>query len=128
MSEQKHTPGPWTYSRWDEHGYTKFYVSQQEGAPYTPEYSDVADLISETVSGERVAIQQANARLISAAPDLFEAVLIGHRDSLGMPTGDLLAAANCLRNNGHHDLAVALELKHAVEQAAIAKATGSSHE
>lgn len=75
MSEIKHTPGPWTYSRWDEHGYTKFYVSQQEGAPYTPEYSNVAGLISETVSGERVAIQEANACLIAAAPELLEALM-----------------------------------------------------
>jgi hypothetical protein len=74
MSEIKHTPGPWTYSRWDEHGYTRFYIAQQEGAPYTPDYSDVASMVTETVSGERIAVQEANARLIAAAPELLEAL------------------------------------------------------
>lgn len=75
MSEKTSpTPGPWTFSRWDEHGYTRFYIAQQEGAPYTPDYSDVASCVAETVSGERVEIQEANARLLSAAPDLLEAL------------------------------------------------------
>ena len=69
--DMKYTPGPWAYSRWDERGETRFYIAQQEGAPYTPNYSDVATLIAETVSLERRAIQEANARLISAAPELL---------------------------------------------------------
>ena len=84
----KHTPGPWAFSRSDNFGDARFYVAQQDGAPYTPNYSDVATLIAETVSGERVSIQEANARLIAAAPELLEAlravdVLFGHlaRDS-----------------------------------------------
>lgn len=74
MSENKFTPGPWYYSRWDEHGRTSFYVAQQDGAPYTPSYSDVGRLICETVDGERVAIQEANAMLIAVAPELLEAL------------------------------------------------------
>lgn len=70
MSTQ-HTPGPWTFSEGFQFGDTRFYIAQQEGAPYTPYYSDVATLIAETVSGERVTIQRANARLISAAPELL---------------------------------------------------------
>lgn len=70
----KHTPGPWTCSRDDQFGDTRFYVTQQEGAPYTPDYSDVATLIAETCSGDRVAKQEANARLIAAAPELLEAL------------------------------------------------------
>lgn len=70
----KHTPGPWTFSRWDQFGEARFYVAQAEGAPYTPNYSDVATLIAETVSSEYVSIQEANARLIAAAPDLLEAL------------------------------------------------------
>lgn len=72
--EAKHTPGPWRYGAWEQFGDTRFYISQQEGAPYTPYYSDVASLIAETVSSELVAIQQANARLIAAAPELLEAL------------------------------------------------------
>ena len=70
----KHTPGPWTFSGFDQFGETRFYVSQQEGAPYTPNYSDVASLIAETVSSERIAIQRANAKLIAAAPELLAAL------------------------------------------------------
>lgn len=70
MSNQ-HTPGPWTFSEGFQFGDTRFYIAQQDGAPYTPYYSDVATLIAETVSGERVAIQRANAKLIVAAPELL---------------------------------------------------------
>ena len=70
----KPTPGPWAYSRWDQFGDTRFYIAQADGAPYTPDYSDVATLIAETVSDERVQIQEANARLIAAAPELLEAL------------------------------------------------------
>jgi hypothetical protein len=70
----KHTPGPWTYSRSQQYGDWRFYVAQADGAPYTPHYSDVATLIAETVSDERRSIQEANARLIAAAPDLLEAL------------------------------------------------------
>lgn len=72
--ETKFTPGPWSFSRSEQWGDTRFYVAQEEGAPYTPNYSDVATLIAETVSGEIVHIQEANARLIAAAPELFEAL------------------------------------------------------
>lgn len=70
----QHTPGPWTFSRWDQFGESRFYVAQQDGAPYTPNYSDVATLIAETVSSEFVRIQEANARLIAAAPELLDAL------------------------------------------------------
>lgn len=73
MSTQ-HTPGPWTFSRWDQYGDARFYVAQAEGAPYTPNYSDVSTLIAKTVSMERVLIQEANARLIVSAPDLLKAL------------------------------------------------------
>lgn len=68
--ETKHTPGPWYYSKVEELGSTHFYIAQQEGAPYTPNYSDVS---FSTCSGEYVDIQEANARLIAAAPELLEA-------------------------------------------------------
>lgn len=71
MSNTQHTPGPWTYSRSEQYGASRFYVAQADGAPFTPHYSDVATLIAETVSDERRSIQEANARLIAAAPDLM---------------------------------------------------------
>lgn len=73
MSTAQHTPGPWAFSRSTDFGDARFYVSQAEGAPYTPNYSDVATLIAETVSSERARIQEANARLIATAPDYHDA-------------------------------------------------------
>lgn len=69
-----HTPGPWTFSQSAQYGDTRFYVAQADGAPYTPHYSDVATLIAETVNDERKSIQEANARLIAAAPELLDAL------------------------------------------------------
>jgi hypothetical protein len=67
-----------------------------------------------------------DAHLIAAAPYLLNAACLGHADSPGLPAGDLLAAANVLRNNGHVELATRLEQKHAAECEAIAKATGEN--
>lgn len=86
MSAAKHTPGPWTFSRSDQFGDARFYVAQADGAPYTPHYSDVATLIAETVPSERVSIQEANARLIAAAPELLEAL----KDLMAMYGGPFL--------------------------------------
>jgi hypothetical protein len=71
-----HTPGPWTFSRHTDYGDVRFYVAQADGAPYTPDYSDVATLIAETVNSERSRIQEANARLIAAAPDLLASLMV----------------------------------------------------
>ncbi len=66
-----------------------------------------------------------HARLFAAAPELLDAASMGHDDSPGLPCGDLLAAANVLRNNGLEELAERLERKHEAERAAILKATGA---
>ena len=66
----QHTPGPWRYDT-DSNGW-EFRISQEDGAPYTPGYSDVAHFNS--VQGEARDIQEANARLIAAAPELLEAL------------------------------------------------------
>lgn len=70
----KFTPGPWTFSTDNQFGDTRFYIAQQEGAPYTPHYSDVATVIAETCVGDQLAIQEANARLIAASPELLAAL------------------------------------------------------
>jgi hypothetical protein len=76
----QHTPGPWTFTRREDYRNVSFYVAQQDDAPYTPDYSDVATLIAETARSEREIIQEANARLIAAAPDLLAALQVVLRD------------------------------------------------
>lgn len=67
----KHTPGPWAaHKSQSVLGGNVYYISQQEGAPYTPNYSDVC----QTVEGEQEEIQLSNANLIAAAPELLEAL------------------------------------------------------
>jgi len=102
----KYTPGPWTFSKSDMFGDLRFYVAQSDAAPYTPNFSDVATLIAETVPSERQYIQEANARLIAAAPELLEAL-----QELLSESSDGIATSPLTRNKAH---------------AAIAKATGET--
>jgi len=120
MSE--HTPGPWTYSRSEQYGDWCFYVGQADGAPYTPHYSDVATLIAETVSDERRSIQEANARLIAAAPDLLEAVqeFLEMTEEPPEPNCSCHIAPPCGDCVDHAGLRGAFK----VARAAITKATG----
>ena len=69
----KHTPGPWAYSTSPEGWSYTINIYQAENAAHTPDYSDVA---FRTCTGGRKAIQEANARLIAAAPDLLEALWV----------------------------------------------------
>lgn len=104
----KHTPGPWKFGSelMPEVFGDKFHISQQEGAPYTENYSDVAT----TISGELIEVQEANARLIAAAPDLLVALqdILNEFDNQVTNYGDQPCQSNA--------------------RAAIAKALGEPHE
>jgi len=79
MSEAKHTPGPWNYGHSDpEASYPFFYVSC--GEEYENELPDISIAVINyggnnydpaTLVSDR-AMAEANARLISAAPDLLD--------------------------------------------------------
>jgi hypothetical protein len=90
-----HTPGPWAFAE----GRRSFAVHQQDGAPYTPLASDVADVPIYDSTGTA----EANARLIAAAPDLLEALMAVK--ALAVPAATHI---------------------HTIVDAAIAKATGGA--
>lgn len=65
-----HTPGPWKFDT-SKNGWSyTIHISQADDADYTPDYSDVG-YIMQTCTGENQSIQEANARLIAAAPELL---------------------------------------------------------
>lgn len=74
MTKATHTPGPWYYAEWQHSGGTKFYIAQQDGAPFTENFSDTAEVVCDTVSGEKYDVQKANATLIAAAPEMLTAL------------------------------------------------------
>lgn len=88
----KHTPGPWAYTKSVNFGHESFNIHQEDGAPYTPYMSDVGT----TELGEDMEIQEANARLIAAAPDLL-AALENLLDSQSKAACDVLDAQNTAR-------------------------------
>lgn len=79
-----------------------------------------ADLIAEAFNTHNIT-GLSPRQLAEQRDELLEAIKTGHSDFSGMPCGDLLAAANVLRNYGADDLARRLEDKHELECAAIAK-------
>lgn len=132
----KHTPGPWDVAtapgssggiahEFRFIAFTAIPGEINQDRLYGESWLDMR----ERTEPQRKAIKAeevANARLIAAAPELLEACQLGHQDSTGLPAGDLLAAANVLRNEGHAELAASLGAKHAAECATIAKATGQT--
>ncbi|WP_334158542.1 hypothetical protein [Achromobacter insolitus] len=110
----KHTPGPWytgePFEAFPGAG-LRFHISQAEGAPYTPHYSDVAQFVAETISSEKLAIQQANAWLIAAAPDLLEALIAMEQEKSDYMTRNALGDPS-------------VETTNKMARAAIAKAKG----
>jgi hypothetical protein len=72
----KHTPGPWQVYHWDTHS-DAFDGSDEHESPYVLETSKDVNLLDE---------HDANARLMEAAPELFEA-LIGVMQNINNPKG-----------------------------------------
>lgn len=102
----KFTPGPWiAIHSIPEQGVECFWLNAQPSGGICRGFSQEIGTINGPQSGE----QEANARLIAAAPDLLKA-LINLRHGSDLPGGPALAAMQ--------DAA----------DAAIAKATGASHE
>ena len=66
----KHTPGPWIAVR----GYAYWEVEpQRKGGERKPPYQ-IADTCSSDPANPDKGLQEANARLIAAAPELLEAL------------------------------------------------------
>lgn len=80
------TPGPWQFWEFElyEGSGKRFNISQAEGAAFTSGYSDVA----QTIEGERLSVQEANARLIAASPAMYDFVkkcaAKGNREAIGI--------------------------------------------
>ncbi len=102
--ESKHTPGPWYYTRYDSvEPYGKFAICKQgERSVATTTGGALSDLANEN---------EANARLIAAAPDLLE-ILIAL--TAAFDSGDLVWKNFESKHYGCHGDA----------RAAIAKAKG----
>ena len=96
--DAKHTPGPWAYSTSDE-GWT-FSIYQADDAGFTPGSSDVATLFASTVQCDPKDTQEANARLIAAAPMLLAACVRARRGF------NLLIAANDITDDESEQIAL----------------------
>lgn len=122
----KFTPGPWytgePFETFPGAG-LRFHISQAEGAPYTPHYSDVAQFVAETISSEKLAIQQANARLIAAAPELYQALDNLFTDMI-IAQGNMRDAAK--RDHRWEGCAEEIQPRIDAARAALAKARGET--
>ena len=111
----KHTPGPWTYK--DMNGYLinhphKGMTSARVNGPIG---GIVATAVAHNLDGQEV---QANARLISAAPDLLEALVFVQKALADWRDG---------KEGTHHPVHGRLnleEVKYNVVDLVIEKATG----
>ena len=100
MKEAKHTPGPWFTHR---DGFSSVYVEARVGGGMLQEVACCGP------TNEGSDQQEANARLIAAAPELLDAL----RGLLALEEENL---------RGYDDIDVCAEVQFA--RAAIAKATG----
>lgn len=101
MKEAKHTPGPWQTDRNNVH-------SGQIATVHHCLNNDWVEIWSPDAFAETEEMQEANARLIAAAPELLDAL------------EDLVSFMNLAPELANYDIEVELE----DARAAIAKATG----
>ena len=123
MSEAKFTPGPWIVdSKWPAHR-SHHCISAAVGQPR--EHRAMAQVVT-TVDGEPYPEGMANARLISAAPEMFEATApldhIGIDEELALMPDDTMATITI---GAHTFCAITLgDFKNI--SAALAKARGET--
>lgn len=110
MSTPKHTPGPWAAERTADAapGESALRIVDKRG-------TSIAAMVS--VFSEHRAEQDANARLIAAAPDMFAACGSGRVDGQS-----LLRWAASLLDSSAPEVAAKLREKDEAEVAALAKA------
>ena len=77
--EFRGTPGPWDWAHVSMFGgrHATIHIRQADGAPYTPEASDVAAITEVDTYSNTGSTAEKNAKLIAAAPELFEALVYG---------------------------------------------------
>lgn len=107
MSEAKHTPGPWFTHR---EGFSTVYIEARIGGGLIQEVAACGP----TNQGSEQ--QEANARLIAAAPELLEALR-------GLDEAYCRAGTHLTREERTED-----RKRLIAARAAIAKATGQPHE
>lgn len=110
--EHKHTPGPWRVGRHftDDEGYREIAIEATvRGIECVP-----ASVVLQFANYG--GMQEANARLIAAAPELLEALK-------GLDEAYCRAGAELTKEERHED-----RLRLIAARAAISKATGATHE
>jgi hypothetical protein len=128
MSEMKPTPGPWTQGT-SRNGMECVWLDGETEPAHrmgpVQSWIDCGTAANARLIAEAGTVHHETGltprQLVERVKELEGIVRAGHSDIDGLPSGDLLAAANVLRNNGHTGLAERLESKHESESAALSK-------
>ena len=113
MGETRHTPGPWKYGRFQKGKYRGDF-----GIAPTYTNGEISGPIFAYLAQGRDDIQEANARLITAAPDMLPALRLAERQ-LVAAYGEPVEGASLQSERGVEAIATV--------RAAIAKAEGRRH-
>ena len=84
MTHVTHTPGPWSYHAWTANGGRRF------GIETADHRHGIASIVPNETASTLLTMAQheANARLISASPDLLAAIKVFVRDRATCPTAN----------------------------------------